>query len=196
MLRLSFKTDINYTKFMSLVPVFELGLWNGWILNLPEFFFWSVGSKILQRSDVPIKTPRYEKNGKKLYRILTLTILVSYVYSLFLPLKPCTLWFYTGLLLYVAGILIEIIALRTFAFTPVDKPVTTGIYRVSRNPMYIGEFLKGCGIGLVCVSWMYTLLAITEIMLWHRIVLLEEFDCLEKYGEAYKEYMNRIPRWI
>jgi protein-S-isoprenylcysteine O-methyltransferase Ste14 len=119
-----------------------------------------------------------------------------YVYSIFLPLKPCTIWFYTGLLLYVTGILIEITALRTFAVTPVDKPVTTGIYRVSRNPMYIGEFLKGVGTGLTCVSWMYTVLAITETVLWHRIVLHEERDCLEKYGEAYQKYMNKIPRWI
>jgi protein-S-isoprenylcysteine O-methyltransferase Ste14 len=169
---------------------------NAWILNLPEFFFWPVGSKILQRRNIPIKTPRCEKNGKTLTRILTLTIMVSYVYSIFLPLKPCTLWFYTGLLLYVAGILIEIIALRTFTVTPVNKPVTTGIYRVSRNPMYIGEFLKGTGTGLACVSWMYALLAITEMVLWHRVVLHEERDCLEKYGEAYQEYMDRIPRWI
>jgi protein-S-isoprenylcysteine O-methyltransferase Ste14 len=181
---------------MSLVPVFKLGLWNAWILNLSEFFFWPVGSKILQRRDLPTKTPRRVKNGKTLTRILTLTIIVSYVYSIFLPLKPCTVWFYTGLLLYVAGILIEILALRTFAVTPVDKPVTTGIYSVSRNPMYIGEFLKSTGTGLACVSWMYTVLAITEIVLWHRVVLHEERECLEKYGEAYQEYMNRIPRWI
>jgi protein-S-isoprenylcysteine O-methyltransferase Ste14 len=181
---------------MSLVPAFELGLWNAWILNLPEFFFWPVGSKILQRRDIPTKTPGRETNGKTLTRILTLTILVSYMYSIFLPLKPCTICFYTGLLLYVAGILIEITALRTFSVTPVDKPVTTGIYSVSRNPMYIGEFLKGVGTGLACVSWMYTVLAITEIVLWHRVVLHEERDCLEKYGEAYQKYMTRIPRWI
>jgi protein-S-isoprenylcysteine O-methyltransferase Ste14 len=181
---------------MSLIPAFELGLWNAWILNLPELFFWPVGSKILRRRNIPTKTPKLEKDGKTLTRILTLTIMVSYVYSIFLPLKPCTLWFYTGLLLYVAGILIEITALRTFTVTPVDKPVTKGIYRVSRNPMYIGEFLKGVGTGLACVSWMYTLLAITGIVLWHRVVLHEERECLEKYGEAYQEYMNRIPRWI
>jgi protein-S-isoprenylcysteine O-methyltransferase Ste14 len=181
---------------MSLIPVFKFGLWNAWILNLPEFFFWPVGSKILQRRDIPNKTPRLEKNGKTLTRILTLTIITSYVYSIFLPLKPRTSWFYTGLSLYVAGVLIEVIALHAFAVTPMDKPVTKGIYSVSRNPMYIGEFLKGTGIGLACVSWMYTLLAITEILLWHRVVLLEERECLERHGETYQEYMNRIPRWI
>lgn len=181
---------------MSLVPDFEVGLWNAWILILPEFIFWPVGSKILQRRNIPTKTPRREKNGKTLTRLLTLTIIVSYIYSIFLPLKPYTVWFYTGLLLYVAGILIEITALRTFTVTPVDKPVTTGIYRVSRNPMYIGEFLKGIGTGLTCISWTYTLLAITEIVLWHHVVLHEERECLETYGDAYHEYMNRIPRWI
>jgi protein-S-isoprenylcysteine O-methyltransferase Ste14 len=181
---------------MSLVPAFELGLWNAWILILPEFIFWPVGSKILRRRDIPNRACGCEKNGKTLTRVLTVTIIGSYVYSIFLPLKLYTLWFYTGLLLYVAGILIEITALRAFAVTPVDKPVTTGIYRVSRNPMYLGEFLKGIGTGLTCVSWMYTLLAVTEIVLWHRVVLHEEHDCLETYGEAYQEYLSRIPRWI
>lgn len=181
---------------MSLFPAFELGLWNAWILNLPELFFWPVGSKILKRRETSTKTSRLDKKRKDFTSVLRLTIFISYIYSVFLPLKPRTYWFYPGLILYLVGMFIEIIALHNFMATPADKPVTTGIYRVSRNPMYIGEFLKCSGIGLACVSWIYMSLAITQIILWHHLVLLEEHECLEKYGRAYREYINKTPRWI
>lgn len=120
----------------------------------------------------------------------------SCAYSVFLPLEPGTFFFYAGSLLYILGMLVVIMALLSFHTTPVDKPVTKGVYRFSRNPMYLGLFLIFIGIGIACVSWLFLLLAAVFISLSSTSVVLEERFCLQKYGSAYREYMNRIPRWI
>jgi protein-S-isoprenylcysteine O-methyltransferase Ste14 len=83
-----------------------------------------------------------------------------------------------------------------FAATPVDKPVTRGVYRISRHPVYLSGFLLYAGIGIAGASWVMLLLAVAWIVLWCIVVPAEERFLLEKYGDAYREYMNKTPRWI
>ena len=83
-----------------------------------------------------------------------------------------------------------------FYATPVDKPITEGVYRISRNPMYFGNFLIFVGTGIACSSWVFLLLTIISVILSDKGVIAEERWCLEKYGEAYRKYMKRTPKWI
>ena len=50
------------------------------------------------------------------------------------------------------GIFVSARAISDFAATPKDVPVTEGIYRVSRNPMYVGWSLMYIAIGIATVS--------------------------------------------
>ncbi len=181
---------------MAHVPIYAVGLWNAWLLHLPELVFWPVGSWLLQRRAVPHRTPCRETPRRGLVRLLTGLILGAYAHSLFLPLTPSSLWFSGGLALYVVGVGLESLALHAFASTLVDQPVTTGIYGVSRHPMYLGEIVKRIGTGLACTSGLYLALAIVEGLLWRRLALLEEQDCAEAYGGAYQTYQTQVPRWI
>jgi len=113
-----------------------------------------------------------------------------------LPLKLGTVWFFAGFLIYLLGAIIETMAMLDFFTTAVDKPVTKGVYCFSRNPMYFGMFLIFGGTGIACVSWVFLLLTAVFIILFHIGVVSEERSCLQKYGNAYREYMNRTPRWI
>jgi len=83
-----------------------------------------------------------------------------------------------------------------WATNPLDKTITRGVYSISRNPMDFGNFLAIIGIGIACASWIFLLLAIVIITLMNMLVVNEERFCLEKFGNAYREYMNRTPRWI
>ncbi len=83
-----------------------------------------------------------------------------------------------------------------FATTPLDEPVTKGVYRYSRNPMFIGFFLVYAGIALASVSWVYFVITVMFILIVYYISPLEEEVTLKKYGETYKEYMKRTPKWI
>jgi protein-S-isoprenylcysteine O-methyltransferase Ste14 len=52
------------------------------------------------------------------------------------------------------------------------------------------------GIGIACASWLFLLLGAIAQILQNILLDAEERWCLEKYGDAYREYMNRTPRWI
>jgi len=182
---------------MSLIPEFELGLWNAWIFILlvfviPHLFL----NKYWKARDVDEEMRSYNKKEKRLGNILTVIFFASVIYGVFLPLKLWTAWFYVGLSIYLLGVIFLIMAMLNFATTPLDKPVTKGVYHISRHPIYFVGFLTFIGMGIACISWIFLLLAIIFIILMNMLVIPEERWCLEKYGDAYREYMNRTPRWI
>jgi protein-S-isoprenylcysteine O-methyltransferase Ste14 len=136
------------------------------------------------------------KTEKKLRYMVYPIMLALIIYSLFLPLKLDTVWFYAGLPIYLLGAIFSFMADLSFATTPMDKPVTKGAYHISRNPQDFGAFLIMTGIGIACASWIYLLFLMILIIVSNRGAIAEERFCLEKYGDAYREYMNRTPRWI
>ena len=198
---------------MSSIPAFELGLWNAWIFMLYVIFSmilpyllsgWLIDEKILKKLGSQSKS---EKEGtatdtplneteKKISNITSFLLFALIAYSIFLPLKLGTAWFFAGFPIYLLGAIIMTIAWLDFFTTAEDKPVTKGVYSLSRNPMYFGMFLIFGGTGIACVSWVFLLLTTVFIILSHIFVVSEERSCLQKYGNAYREYMNRTPRWI
>ena len=185
---------------MSLIPEFELGLWNAWIFVLSFLLLFAVWSAIdrlrgREGSRRPDKPPFNEKE-EKLYGISQLIFWALVIYSVFLPLKLGSGWFYVGVLIYLVGMVSTIIAGATLDATPMDKPATNGLYRISRNPIYLGTFLIFIGIGIACASWLFLLLMTVFIVLYDILIAPEERWCLEKYGDAYREYVKRTPRWI
>jgi protein-S-isoprenylcysteine O-methyltransferase Ste14 len=185
---------------MSLIPEFELGLWNAWILMLSSFLM-VIPLWILDRlrgwksSSRPSTWPLNEKE-KKLDRIANLFSLAFIIYSFFLPLKLGTGWLYIGLLVYLFGMTFGFVAATNLNSTPTDRVATKGLYRISRNPVYLGMLLVFIGIGIACASWLFLLLGTVAQILQNFVLDAEERWCLEKYGDAYREYMNRTPRWI
>ena len=185
---------------MSLIPEFELGLWNAWILTTSYFLSFIVryvlyrlgGKKVSGR---PIKPPLNEKE-KKLNVISQLFGLASVIYSFFLPLKLGTAWLYVGLLVYLFGMIFNIVAGTNLVNTPMDRPATKGLYRISRNPIYLGTYLIFIGVGIACASWLFLLLIAVSLVLQDILIAPEERWCLEKYGDTYRAYMNRTPKWI
>jgi protein-S-isoprenylcysteine O-methyltransferase Ste14 len=181
---------------VSLIPAFELGLWNAWILIFPMIIVSIFGSRILGKraSEEVSSIPKRARTASNLYFPI---VLLSYAYSVFLPLKLATIWFVVGFLIYLPVMFFLIIVLSNFASTSVAEPVTKGVYSISRNPMYVGDFLVNISIGIACLSWVFLLVAIVNFCLlrWY-VVVVEEPFLLEKYGDTYRDYMNRTPRWI
>jgi protein-S-isoprenylcysteine O-methyltransferase Ste14 len=188
---------------MSLTPEFELGLLNAWIFMLYVIFSnvlpYVLSGKLID-SEVWNKATgadmQLNKTEKKISNIVSFLFYALIAYSFFLPLKLGTIWLYVGFLIYLLGAIIETTAMLNFFTTPVDKPVTKGVYRISRNPVYLGMFLIFIGISVVCASWVFLLVTVALVILIHISVVSEERWCLEMYGDDYREYMDRTPRWI
>jgi protein-S-isoprenylcysteine O-methyltransferase Ste14 len=181
---------------MSLVPAFELGFWNAWIFILPIIIISILGPKILgKRASEEVSS--FTKKVKTLSNLSSLIMLLPFAYSIFLPLKLDTVWFVIGLLIYLPVMFFLIIGLLNFATTPVDELVTRGVYGISRNPGYVCAVLVNISIGIACLSWVFLLVAIVNfLLLRYYVVVVEEPFLIEKYGDIYREYMNRTPRWI
>ena len=151
---------------MNLVPAFEIGLCNAWIPVFYPLLVFGFGllanRKILQRG-----FPDYNKTEKRLYRVITAIYYLAIVYTIFLPLKLGTLWFYAGLPIILLGEAIITIAMVNFGTTPIDKPVTKGIYRYSRHPLYLAQYLIFVGVGIASASWVFLSFSILFTSLQH-----------------------------
>ena len=191
---------------MSLVPEFELGLWNAWIITVSGFLTMGGGlfpiflinsETMKKRIGESLTWSEFSKTQKIVTLITHLLIMpLTIVYSIFLPLKLGTVWFYVGIPICLLALVMGIMAGVAFVTAPLDEPITKGVYRISRHPMYFGGFLEYVGIGIACASWIFLLCAVVWIITWNIGVIEEERICLKMYGDAYREYMNKTPKWI
>ena len=74
--------------------------------------------------------------------------------------------------------------------------VSTGPYRFTRNPQYLGDIVCFVGVSVIANSlwlWMtHLLLAVVFVV----VPLAEELWLEEQYGDAYREYRSRVPRFL
>jgi protein-S-isoprenylcysteine O-methyltransferase Ste14 len=105
----------------------------------------------------------------------------------------------------VVGGLMLIVAYRSMARArttinprlPTTKIVSTGVFRISRNPIYLGWFLVIVGVGLANASLFQIAVAVVMIGLLHWAVVLPEERYLEKtFGDEYVRYKEKVRRWL
>lgn len=187
---------------MSLIPAFKIGLWNAWILQVCFFLMMFVQDFLMskearKRTEIMKQLAPFNKT-EKILSLSTHVVIMPFVfvYSIFLPLKTGSVWLYIGLAIFMLALIIQIATIINVANTQVDKPVTRGVYKILRHPIYFSGFLMYLGTGIACASWIILLCAFIWIVFWHIVVPAEERFLLEKYGNAYRKYMNRTPRWI
>ena len=184
---------------MSLLPAFEIGVWNAWIfmiwLLIQNLAIMLASKEVYQRAGHPpdIKASYMHKIAG--YISMPLWLLTT-AYSIFLPFQLGMTWFYIGLIIFLLGLVIAVVATINFATTPMNEPVTSGTYRYSRHPMYVAIFLIYLSVGIASASWIFLFFSVVWLVLIRFAAVDEERYCLEKYGLAYREYMNKTPRWI
>ena len=185
---------------MTLIPAFKIGVWNAWI-----FMIWSwidmlalrlVGKEVCQRASGLASEMKTSRAYKIISYVSMLTELMAIAYSIFLPLKLGTIWFYIGLTIFLLGLVVLAVASVNFAVTPMNEPITRGMYRYSRHPLYLALLFIYLSVGIASASWVFLLVFIVQLVSISIAAVGEERYCLEKYGDAYREYMNRTPRWI
>jgi protein-S-isoprenylcysteine O-methyltransferase Ste14 len=110
-----------------------------------------------------------------------------------------------GSAILIGGVVGLTAAIRTVwrAQTPVDpyKPSTAivndGLFRFTRNPIYVSDTLIYVGLSLVLNAWWA--FALTPVLVWimHVGVVVREEDYLErKFGDDYLRYKRQVRRWL
>lgn len=80
---------------------------------------------------------------------------------------------------------------------PTGLIVTTGVFSISRNPMYLGAVCLLLGIALVFkLAWLFVLLVPTLIACHFILIDPEERYLAAKFGKEYQNYTASVYRWI
>jgi protein-S-isoprenylcysteine O-methyltransferase Ste14 len=146
----------------------------------------------------PIPPPAYYAAAFAVGRVLSRV-------SVPLPVggRPATSWLGAGVL--AAGAALSLagaasVLRRHTTIVPhgtVSTLLTTGIYRISRNPMYTGMSIAYIGGALLTGSWWpLTTLPPTLLAIRRFVIDPEERYLAERFGNAYAEYRARTRRWL
>ena len=183
---------------MQLFPELRLGWPNGWIFLL---IFGVIFGGVVRSFPKDVIARLYDtSNWTQTQRILTrigkVFSVVITVLVVLTPLNANRPVFWLGTAIFVLGLSGLVLALFNFRNTPVDQPITQGLYRVSRNPQWMMLIVMFLGQCLVIGSWTAFFLFVVTIACYHFRILGEERACLAQYGDAYRDYMERIPRYF
>ncbi len=114
-------------------------------------------------------------------------------------------WNWLGCVALVVGFVIGVIAVAQFhreqttvkPFQQSNALVTTGVYRCSRNPMYLGLVLMLIGLALLLGSLTPFVLIVVFVLIMNQVFIKTEERMLqETFGEEYEVYQRQVRRWI
>ena len=152
------------------------------------------------RAEVAIKPPVLFLGALALGAVLSLVIPVGPRLA-----SPNGLALMVGLTFVAIGFALAAFSVRNFRREgttvvpgePSTALVVTGPYYLTRNPIYIGLVLMYFGLAVILTSlWVLLLLIPVLAILQRGVVEREEVYLERQFGEAYRKYKARVPRWL
>lgn len=171
---------------------------SGFLLLIPLVLIrygllWSSNKESLKRAAFFPPLIGKEKTAFWFYQISTIFL---FLYLCFLRINIDSIWFYSGSVVYSFGILLCIVSILNFAKPAKNGINLKGLYRVSRNPIYVSYFIYFLGCVLLTRSLILFALVIIFQISAHWIILSEERWCVKEFGEEYINYMEKVGRYI
>ncbi len=120
--------------------------------------------------------------------------------------QPLQFYNYIGAIVFVIGLVIMLSCIISFAVKgrgtlspadPTKRLVITGLYKFSRNPMYVGVTMILIGEAIFFRSvnlWIYLIFVFIAFNIF--ILLHEEPRLRKDFREEYKRYCEKVKRWI
>ena len=114
---------------------------------------------------------------------------------------------FVSIILVVTGIAVGLIAIRRFyqvdtTVLPNDMDsssalVTGGIFKISRNPMYLGMATVIAGVGVGLGTWvMLPILGLFVFWITKNQIKPEEHALVKIFGSEFEDYKSKVRRWI
>jgi protein-S-isoprenylcysteine O-methyltransferase Ste14 len=183
---------------MTLIPELKIGLLNAWLPILFFNIFMIALPHIVnpQGAKRAVDTSWYEKKDKKFVVLTFIFWFGQIIYGVWVTLKIGTTWFNIGAVITIAGFIFYTIANNNYMTVPLDKAITRGLYKISRNPLYLFSGIIMIGISLAAASWIMLVIIAIYWAINHQTIKAEERYCFKTYGEEYRKYMDKVPRYI
>jgi protein-S-isoprenylcysteine O-methyltransferase Ste14 len=116
-------------------------------------------------------------------------------------------WFhFLGILIFTIGLFVTLHCITRFAIDgkgtlspadPTKKLVVRGLYKYTRNPMYVGVMLMLIGEAIFFASFrlvIYSGLVFSALTIF--VIYFEEPRLKRDFGEEYEAYRKQVKRWI
>jgi len=183
---------------MELLPELRIGWLNGWLF-LGSLALTDMVSFLLMPRAVVHRL--FDRSGwTRRQALLTvvgkLVSLVSLGLICLTPLKLGSPVLAIGAVTASAGLIGLVLALLDFKNTPADRPVTQRMYRLSRHPQIVMSFVVLAGACIAIGSWSALAILIVSHLFTHLGILAEEEVCARLYGDPYRAYLKKVPRYF
>jgi protein-S-isoprenylcysteine O-methyltransferase Ste14 len=138
------------------------------------------------------------------YLLCAIIIMVLLHFLFPIAILFTALWNLVGVVFLILGVLININADNTFRITGTTvKPfaestylVTSGLYRFSRNPMYLGFVLVLFGVAILSGSLApFLVVVIFAVLMDREFISVEEQMLAKKFSGEWGEYKGKVRRW-
>ena len=171
---------------------------NGFLLLIPLVLIrygvlWLLNKEALKRAAFFPPLIGKEKTSFWIYQISTILL---FLHLCFIKINIDSMWFYLGTVVYGIGIPLFIVSISNFSNPEKNGLNSKGLYRISRNPIYMSYFIYFLGCVLLTQSFILLALVIVFQVSAHWIILSEERWCVKEFGEEYIKYMEKVRRYI
>jgi protein-S-isoprenylcysteine O-methyltransferase Ste14 len=138
--------------------------------------------------------------------VFGIPFLVALALQWIVPISlPRGIFILIGALFIIAGIALVVLARREFARhgqptdpgLPTNEIITTGVFSISRNPLYLGGVCILVGISLAFnLPWAFVLLLPSIVACHYILIVPEERYLTARFGENYHMYTTTVHRWL
>jgi protein-S-isoprenylcysteine O-methyltransferase Ste14 len=154
-----------------------------------------------------------EKNDRLFVKALLAVLTIPVIFSGLIPVALSIVdpwrgvgYQRVGVSVIVIGLIVLLWCVRDFyvagkgtlaPWAPPKKLVIVGLYRYTRNPMYIGVLIIVGGIALIRASPFVALYLVFFAVLFHfRVILNEENWLAENFSDEWVKYKREVSRWM
>ena len=129
------------------------------------------------------------------YGLHVITFITYFILIFSSGAPPMLRWLqYPGMVVFMIGIIFLVFSFVGQHRKEEETLLDTGIYGIIRHPMYLGAILLFISMALFLPIWVMILLCIINGVIITRFIEIEDHNNLEKFGEAYEGYSQRVPK--